>query len=191
MGNGKKGGAAALLGVFEDIEQRLAAITPEQFSAPAQEREEGAHAIATATDHIKRLHTLRVVLEKERCDLARAGLRVILDSKGMIGNAKTREAMFDAMRQTAERAREKRVAMEQLEKLGDIVDKVFWLEIIRQYPDLAEKPVVAIYNDWSLCWKDTNEGETDADDIGNALLQAALLPGLLGLKELLSGDRRR
>src|SRR3989344_9164143 len=79
--------AAASLTALEEINLRLAAIVPEQFVTPSLERDRDAHVACIATEQIKRIFTLRIILTDEIDALKRVwneafseGLKIIFSN---------------------------------------------------------------------------------------------------------------
>jgi hypothetical protein len=137
MDNGN--GAAPVLSVVDDIRQRLEAIREEDFIAPSKEREAGAHFVCEASDSVKRLYTLRALLNREAMDVARVGANIAMTL--MFETPGSPEAAS-----SIEKARSQRVAL-------------FWLEVRRQHADLQSNTVVCVYCDWSLCWEEADESD--------------------------------
>ena len=192
QGNGKTMGLA-----LAEIMTRLAAVQPEQFVTPPIAREEGVHFVAIASDETKRLFTLRVMLgdecasiRKEGKDLAMKSAVALAEKLG--GGITYRDIMRNPHRLLEKADQNMRKAMEEttaelerieerldmVEGLGKIVNGLFWREVKLQHPDLANKPTIAIYSDWSLCWK-----EMDAMDEMRIELMGG--GGLAALHELL------
>jgi hypothetical protein len=150
MDNGN--GAAPVLSVVDDIRQRLEAIREEDFIAPSKEREAGAHFVCEASDSVKRLYTLRALLNREAMDVARVGANIAMTL--MFETPGSPEAAS-----SIEKARSQRVALDQANTFGEIVDRIFWLEVRRQHADLQSNTVVCVYCDWSLCWEEADESD--------------------------------
>lgn len=146
-------------GVLEEIQERLVALTPEQFSVPPIEREPDAHFACIATDKVKRLQTLREALVNQCKTLALIGLNASEKAKNRlfsVGPATIAEEMETPGSPTFRLLKTMREASDELQQadsLFEIVDKIFWLEVRRLHPDLAEHTSICIYADWSLCWK--------------------------------------
>lgn len=120
---------------FEQVAERLAAITPEQFVAPKQDREKNATFVCVATDQIKRLYTLRALLNKQVHELTEKGLAILEEADAQ--SHKTLDQL--------------NLQARQITALLDVVEAVLWFEIRDQSPDLMRQQVVSISSDWSLC----------------------------------------
>ncbi|MDP1689921.1 MAG: hypothetical protein Q8L52_01830 [bacterium] len=171
----EKSGAAPLR-VLAEITELLAAITPEQFVAPTNmPREEDMHAVATATDDIKRLCALRDslitkhnTLSNELNQLVKSLLMAALDDPLKtieelgVPNSPSMQGKAQVEQLDAERT--------EIFALIKIVVKILWLEVRRQHPDLASNSRVCICDDWSLCWEENkSEDEFSAEIIGRFL----------------------
>lgn len=186
MKNGNES-ISAPLGVLAEIASLLAAITPEQFIAPPLERKESEHVVATATDDIKRLYTLRDRLDDKCRELAKSGKQVSEDAMERIFKLGHRKAI-EEMETPGSPLFEANVKNEQIlaelqrtNNLHKIVDGIFWLEVRRQHPDIESKPVAGIRSDWSLTW-----AENDDDDIEISIVSLVDGDELAGLTEMLS-----
>lgn len=174
-GNGKTTGLA-----LTEIMTRLAAIQPEQYIAPAVAREENAHFVVAANDETKRLFTLRDILAEECLSIRKEGKDLAMKSaialaEKLGGKITYRDIMRDpsfllekADRNMRKEMEETTAELERIENrlemvagLGKIVNGLFWREVKLQHPDLANKPTISIYSDWSLCWKEAGATETE------------------------------
>lgn len=176
---GAKGNTKAPLGVLEEIEQRLAAITPEQFVTPPDAAGADVHAVCPATDRIKRMFTLRSLLADE-CDAINAGMRSLADETVAAIAAKNPDSILEEFTADndifkAGETKFLRLHSEREEKvtLGNLVDKILWIDVRRQHPDLKDKPAIGVYGDWSIGWREEDE-EIDVSVQGNRLVLRAL-----------------
>ncbi|MCR4333477.1 MAG: hypothetical protein NUV60_00430 [Patescibacteria group bacterium] len=151
--------------MLADINARLAAITPEQFITPEYVREPGVTVVATATDDVKQLFTLRSLLTDEIEKIADDGVRL---AEKMLTDAMTDpESADEQLRTPGSSLLEGTAKLEQMQnelmkltRLHGIVDKIFWLEVRRQSPALVSKSRVCICSDWSLGWEENREEES-------------------------------
>lgn len=175
-----KGNTKAPLGVLEEIEQRLAAITPEQFVTPPDAAGADVHAVCMATDRIKRMFTLRSLLADE-CDEINDGIRSLAEETvaAMVaknphlnfqGSAPDDDPIFKAGETKFLQLRSER---EEKASLGVLVDKILWIDVRRQHPDLKDKSAIGVYGDWSIGWRE-EDGGTNAFGLGNRLVLRAL-----------------
>ena len=165
----KVGATKALPTVRTEIQQRLAALTPEQFVAPQRAHEPDAHVACIATDEIKRLYTLHSQL-REKCtelslsaiQMGEAAQRRLLSEEGVrevIREMRTPDG--PALRAVEEMRRTHR-ELQQVFGLLEIVNDTLHLEILRQHADLFDKSVVYICSDWAICWKEISDDEKDS-----------------------------
>ncbi len=163
----KNGSTAAPLGVLAEINQRLAAITSEQFTAPQGACAKGDHPVAYATDEVKRLYTLWGSLIDEGNAInnkVRQGTEAALKDIFVKGPEKTVEELKTPGSPTAEtrvRLDALHAESERLGRLLGIVKDLFWEEVQRQHPELAAKPTIAICSDWSLVWREDDQEKDD------------------------------
>jgi hypothetical protein len=151
--------------VLAEIEQRLAAIAPERYIAPHAKKEEGAHPVCFANDHLKALYTLMVLLWKQTQELSAQGMGMAADfmkETAKMNPAEIAEAFGNpnsVLMQKRERVEECGGRVSESKNFAQIVLDIFWLEVRRQHRDLLTKRELAIYSDWSLCWKTPENGE--------------------------------
>lgn len=170
-------------GVFDELARRLTAIIPEQAVAPEVDVKEGDHIVATATDHIKLLCTLRLQLAREH--------DVLIDKKKEL----TKEAikyvdqkdlgtLLTELRNPGSRAFDDKIKLDQVcaeirvaSDLHDAVDMLLWIDIQRQHTDLLMNDCIGIRSDWSLVWREEGESERrvhvaviDMDELLNGLM---------------------
>ena len=156
--NKGSGSTGAPLGVLAEITTLLASITPEQFIAPTANHEEGDHTVTVATDHIKQLFTLRRRLIDKCCEFKERAERIAeivmkeVIMKGALQASKDLETPGSSLLEVQTEIEQIVVELQQVDKLREIVDGIFWLEIRRQHPDLADKSLIGIRSDWSLTW---------------------------------------
>lgn len=158
------GSAGASLGVLAEITGLLAAITPEQFTAPPVEQKDGDHIVAVATDDVKRLFTLRdrligkcnefMKITRPLSEDLMMGILINGQHKANVELNTPGSPMYEA------EAKLKRalVELQSANSFLQIVDGIFWLEVRRQHPDLEDKSVVGIRHDWSLLWREEESG---------------------------------
>ena len=159
------GGTVAPLGVLEEITSRLAALTEDQFILPKLNREKDATLVMMAPDSVKRLFTLREQLRGEHRSLSRE-MESVGDKAVAYICKKSLDTVVAEMDTEGSFLSQAKVRMEQFallasytERLFEIVEQIFWLEVRRQHSDLNQKPTVCIYSDWSLCWQEGKERE--------------------------------
>ncbi len=191
------GNGSTAIGVLADIIGRLESIKPAQFIAPDTEREKSAHIVATAGDDIKRLFTLRYTLTDQCGELIARGQKM---SKAVLKDVlqrgpheihkklrargssalETKEAtlQIDSDLRRLRDLREIDSDLRRLRDLREIVNDIFWLEVKRQHPGLADKPTIGIYSDWSLCWQERTAGDREFG------IRGVNNRGLIGLTEL-------
>lgn len=176
------GSTSAPLGVLAEITALLAAITPEQFVAPSMGCEEGDHVVATATDDIKRLFTLRSRLidelrglKKSVTQVSNIAMEEIL-TKGTLRAEKDLEtpgtSLFEAKAKTEKIAAE----LQRVDNLREIIDAVFWREVRNQHSDLVNKSI-GIRSDWSLTWAEKDDDDA-SDGIRVNLVGSSEMAGL-------------
>lgn len=181
-GNGSTG---TPLGVLTEITGLLAAITPEQFTVPPMKCGEGDHAVATATDDIKRLYTLRDRLIDKCSELSASARQLSMGAlKDILAKGRTKAA--EELKTPGTPIYEAKVKSEQIiaelertNSFRDILDRIFWLEVGRQHHDLEDKSIVGIRSDWSLVWKEEDDDDGTRIEIslvgGNVADLAAML----------------
>jgi len=152
---------AVRFGVLTEILTRLEELTPDQYIVPDVARESDAHFVATASEDIKRLHTLRVILASEyekivlhQTKLAREAAEYIktknaaaLDEESTMPSSR-----FSKLKAGVERTDQNRRLKGHFAK---IINEMFWLEVKRQHSDLQGPVDICVYADWSLCWKES------------------------------------
>jgi len=161
--------------VIAEIIERLAAIKPEQFVEPDLGPDEHYHAVGEANDDIKRLFTLSSIARDEYNSL-KGPFTATIDKlhKEMEGaksnkdKVKALEAIV-ALEDDPETLR-LHTEMSRKRNFYDIVSKIFWLELRRQYPEVDDKPCTSIRKNWTVGWCD----EEDDDKIGLENLRALL-----------------
>lgn len=173
-------------GVLAEIGARLAAITPEKFIQPKkmlEDEPDGAYTrVCPASNDIKRLWTLMKMISDELKvdakhldtlmndlvkDVKKGGGGVVGMLKNLVGGGVSPEAIAEA-----ERAGN---AFRLKEQLFNVVRDIFWLEVRRFVPELANKDTIGIFADWSLAWRDEPEEKKEKkrklmiDVLGNEL----------------------
>lgn len=159
-------------GVLQEISARLAAITPEQFIAPGEKREEGATFVVFANDEVRRLFTLRTQLaneyeaaEAKMKSLAKESLQTLSDAVASKGPRGFKEEALDPTSLFWANKTEIERMSNELRRLGsfaEIVDKMFWFDVRSQHPDIADSPWVGIASDWSLWRKEDSKSRVGA-----------------------------
>lgn len=176
--------ATAPKGVFDELAERLAAITPEQVVVPKGDIKKGDHVVATATDHIKRLHTLRSQLAREH-DALIDKKRALVEEITKYVDQKDLDTLLVELRNPGSRASDDKVKLDQVcaeirvaRDLHDVVDTFLWIDVERQHPDLLMNDCVGIRSDWSLVWREEEESEggvrvavIDMDKLLNGLMR--------------------
>ena len=155
--------------VLVEIIERLAALKPEQFIEPNMQPEVDYHAVGEASEDIKRLFTLRNIACDEYNTLAKPLAATVEKIRQEVKRAKTNKDTVEALQAIV--ALENDPEMLRLEaemarkrNFHDIVDKIFWLELHRQYRELDEKPSVGVRKNWTVGWfeeKDETEALSD------------------------------
>lgn len=155
----------APLTVRAEIDQMLAALTPEQLVAPQMAREPDAHFVCIANDEIKRLYTLRNQLNDECRKLSLDAIRMgeaakrrVLSGEGILEVLNEMRTPGSPALKELENMRRAHSELKQTFGILKIVTEALRLETFRQHDDLAEKSEVLVYSDWSICWK---EGSSD------------------------------
>ena len=157
--------AAASLTALEEINLRLAAIVPEQFVTPSLERDRDAHVACIATEQIKRIFTLRIILTDEIDALKRVwneafseGLKIIFSNgpDRVFNVTKEMKTVGSPLQVADEKIMRLANNIVQKRSFAKIVDELFWTEVRRQHEDLQEHYRLCICKDWSLCWRDSN-----------------------------------
>jgi hypothetical protein len=148
--------------VPEEIEQRLAALTPEQFVTPPQD-ETGAHFVCPATDRIKRLFTLRSHLANECLAIGISMRNVAKETVAAIAaknpSSVLQELTADNDLYKAGETKFQQLNLELKEKfsLAVLINKTLWPEVRRQHPDLKDKSLIGVYGDWSIGWREESD----------------------------------
>ncbi len=189
-------GSTAPIGVHEEISQRLAVITPEQFVAPDLTRGENDHIVAIATDGIKRLFTLRTLLADELDEIAANGRKMAMQNLLTLLKVSTEEEIGRVSKELQtpgsplseqhEAVKRNSNDLELKTSLVELVDKMCWLEVRRQHPELTARPTVGVYSDWNLGWREERDEEEDIEDVFRILRisghgSASDLSAVLGL----------
>lgn len=154
--DGKKG---IRLTAREEMDRRLAELSPERYIASPVKRTSEMHFVCEATDEIKRLHTLREMMATKREALVAKNLEVARDAKERILSM-DRDAANKEVQTPGSPLFIANETMKNLESqlwrtdsVGKIADTLLWLEIRSQHADLWAKPVL-VCSDWSICWLD-------------------------------------
>jgi len=150
--------------VIAEIVERLAALKPEQFIEPDMQPDADYRAVGEASDDIKRLFTLRSMACNEHSALGKPIATTVEKIHQEMKRAKTNKDKVEALqaivaleddletlRLVAEMARKR--------SFHDIVDKIFWLELRRQYRELDDKPCVSVRKNWTVGWCEKDETE--------------------------------
>ena len=158
--------------VIAEIIERLAALKPEQFIEPDTRPDTNYHAVGEANDDIKRLFTLRNMTCDEHNVLGRpiaAAVKKLTEemkraktNRDKIGAIQALVALEDdpeTLRTVAEMARKR--------SFHDIIEKLCWLELRRQYPELGDKPSISIRKNWTVGWCEKDDTEALGDIFGD------------------------
>ena len=150
--------------VIAEILERLAALKPEQFIEPDLRPDANYHAVGEANDDVKRLFTLRSIACDEHNLLGKSIVATVEKIHQEMKRAKTNKDKVKALQEIVELEDDPetlRLMAEMARKRSfhDIVDKIFWLEIRRQYPELSEKPSVSVRKNWTVGWCEKDDSE--------------------------------
>lgn len=184
-GNGSE---STSLGVLTEITALLAAITPEQFTAPPAGQEDGDHVVAMATDDVKRLFTLRDRLIGKCNEFTKItrplseGLMMGIFINGQHKASVELNTPGSPMYEAEAKLKRALVELQSVNSFLQIVDGIFWLEVRRQHPDLEDKGTIGIRSDWSLVWMDEENEEDDTRGISIEIVGSGTLAGILGLR---------
>lgn len=157
---------SAPLGVMADIAARLRDITPANFTSPREPVGKGDHPVAAANDEIKRLFTLRNLLQDEGREILALLKETAAAGEDYINNAKAagtldltkEEATPDSvLSKLNEQAGQLGAQLRDIVNLSKLIDAIMWREIKHQHPDLANNPSVGIRSDWSLVWTESGK----------------------------------
>ncbi len=139
--------------VLHEIIERLHNIDPVQCVPPDEEPGPNDHVVAIATPEIKRLYTLRDLIENE-------GVQIVDKCAGAPSD-------------------EQRKCLLKLGRMYKTVNEALWGEVELVIPDFALK-TNGIRKDWQLCW---SEKEEPACDIEMHVLRIPLPPELAAMLE--------
>lgn len=180
----KGNGNSAPLGVLAEITALLTAITPEQFVTPPTDRGEGDHAVAAATDDIKRFFTLRCRLI-DKCSEFKTSVKQTaetameeISAKGVLQADKDLETPGTSLFEAKAKFEQIVAELQRVDSLFEIIDGIFWREVQNQHPDLVNKPTIGIRSDWSLTWTEKEDDDDDGAGIRVCLVGSSDLAGL-------------
>lgn len=150
--------------VVAEIIERLAALKPEQFTEPDMRPDASYHAVGEADDDIKRLFTLRNIACEEHNVLGRPIAAAVEKLTGEMKRAKNNKDKVKALQALVaieDDPETLRIQSEMARKRSfhSIVDMICWLELRRQYTELADKPSISIRKNWTVGWCEKNEDE--------------------------------
>ena len=138
----ENGNTSPKLGVLAEIVVRLAAFTPEQFVPTDVEVGKGDRVVATATDEVKRLLTLRVICADEYNAVAE----------------RYNEMVAEDRRRGEKLSSEREAAYEQLNGemrgqscLHKVVENLLWLEVRRLHTDFETSSRIGFRKNWEIC----------------------------------------
>jgi hypothetical protein len=153
----KNGTSTVALGVLVELNQRLAAITPDDFVTPPEDPEQEAHVVGPMTDTVKRSFTLYKLLTDE-CNATIAESRQL--AKQSVANAANGNLLLTLKRllndDTAEKLEELRVKLNRLMALQKLADAACWADIKQAYPEIENKPVVGVSSDGNVYWQEAS-----------------------------------
>ena len=164
--------AVSTKSVIAEIIERLAAITPEQFIEPNTKPDKDYHAVGEAGDDLKRLLTLRNIVADEHNRLGKplavAVEKIHREMKLATAN-KDKVAALQKIVELEDDPETVQLAAEMARKrqFHDIVDKIFWLEVRWQFPELADKPEVSVRKNWTVGWCEKDDSEALGDIFGD------------------------
>lgn len=158
--------------VLAEIAECLAALTPEQFIEPDLAPGTGYHAVGEASEDIKRLFTLRTIACNEHNALSKPIAAAVEKLTQEMKRAKTNRDKVEALQALVafeDNPETLRLGAEVARKRSfhDIVDKIFWLELRRQFPELNDKPCVSVRKNWTVGWCEKDETEALSDIFGD------------------------
>jgi hypothetical protein len=120
------------------INDRLAAITPEQLVPPPLKHDDatikGAHLVCTLNDEAKRLFILRRLLRNEGSALTAQGLALADEALKNMDKYKDLEPKMQELQRQVETAN----------RVLEIVDNLFWAEVRQHSPELMAKQHVGV-----------------------------------------------
>lgn len=157
------GNAPGAKSFLEEISERLAALTPEQFTTPNNPLKRSFVPVGTANENIKRLFTLMDQAGEEVHALMKKGERFFRKIETLApkdGDALVLLKNFIDSGITKAEVEELQALQNKVnnkKKFHEVVKTIFWLEVRRQYPELADKDEIGIFSDWSLGWTKDQE----------------------------------
>lgn len=141
--------------ILEEINRRLAVITPEQFHNPEMKMPKGAHSVGMASEGLKALFTLHSMAVNEHHTLEKAvhAVQEEMLKNLMSGNiARFKEVLsgqLDGKIAEMERLQADLAAKRDFQK--NVTD-LFWSQVKRSFPTLADKDRIGIADDWLFFW---------------------------------------
>ena len=169
--------------VIAEILERLAALTPEQFIEPDMQPDATYRAVGEANDEIKRIFTLRSIACDEHNVLGKSIAATMDKLTEEMKRAKTNKDKVKALQaivalEDDPETRLLQAEMSRKRNFHDIIDKIFWLELRRQYPELKDKPSISVRKNWTVGWCERDDTEA-LSDIFSDEDQMGVPPGFL------------
>ncbi|HYF28879.1 MAG TPA: hypothetical protein VEA36_00755 [Candidatus Paceibacterota bacterium] len=186
---------AASIPVLTSIVERIAAFTADQFIPPERPAPETpAQIVGQLNEHQRRLWTLQIqVLEehnakrrevnglrKQVSDATKQGRNALQILKNLLGGGLTKDVV--------ERLEKAEYELTLLDLTHQVLKGLFWLEVQTQYGELADKPSIALYNDWTVGWQEVEE--LDLFGLGGVEFDIVGEMPAGRLAEILRGSRR-
>jgi len=147
------------IGVLQEVQDQLAALTPDQYIAPTERQEDDAVFVMTAPDSLKRLYTLFRILTLKCEKLVQKGEKKSIelleyvynkDAVALITEDADPSSRLSGMKKSLEAVH---LELSRTDSLHDILKGIFWLEARRLSPDLRDKSSIGLYEGWALCWR--------------------------------------
>ena len=158
--------------VIAEIIERLAALTPEQFIEPDTHPDANYRAVGEASDDIKRLFTLRNITCDEHNVLGKDLSASMEELKKNLRKANANRSKLEALQaivslQEAPETLRIIAEMNRKRSFHSIIEKICWLELRRQYPELADRPNISIRKNWTVGWCERDDTEALSDIFGD------------------------
>ena len=180
--------------VLDGIAARLAALTPDQYTAPRRKVGQDTTTVGVLTDHHRRLGTLILQLAAEGSAQERRVERLERQIEQATSDGRTTlERLSNLLSgglsaETVENCKKQKNELRRLHDLHNLVNALFWLEVRTHFDDLLDRPTLIIYDDWSVGWEnDESDGGFEIVVVGGGSFEGIGLPP--GLEAMLRGAR--
>lgn len=142
--------------LLREINERLAALTGVDYAPPKEEPAEADIRVGFASDYLRAMWSLMDQLKEEGASILAEGQAMICEALGLPAGSSLDAGPDDAFVKATERISdplsENKARLFAKQRDYTIVNHMFWAELRREFPALADKNHIHVHPDWSVGW---------------------------------------